>query len=54
MPSHDPAGTVAESGSPNAPALVLIHGYAAPTAWWNPLVLLLAKTHDGVIDAEPC
>lgn len=42
----------AEHRSPGAPALVLIHGYAAPTAWWNPLILLLAKKH-GALGAEP-
>ncbi|HKE75550.1 MAG TPA: alpha/beta fold hydrolase [Acidimicrobiales bacterium] len=33
---------VVEEGEPDAPALVLIHGSAGSTAWWDPVVPALA------------
>jgi pimeloyl-ACP methyl ester carboxylesterase len=35
---------VVEDGRPSAPALVLIHGTAGSTAWWDPIVPALAET----------
>jgi len=36
---------VVEDGKPGAPALLLIHGTAASTAWWDPVVPRLAGAH---------
>jgi pimeloyl-ACP methyl ester carboxylesterase len=36
---------VSQDGPCEAPALVLIHGLAASTRWWDALVPLLARTH---------
>src|SRR5262249_60052269 len=33
---------VAEDGTPGAPAVLLIHGTGASTAWWDPVVAPLA------------
>jgi pimeloyl-ACP methyl ester carboxylesterase len=35
---------VVEDGNPDAPALLLIHGSAGSTAWWDPVVPALAGT----------
>jgi len=35
---------VVEDGDPDAPALLLIHGSAGSTAWWDPVVPALART----------
>jgi pimeloyl-ACP methyl ester carboxylesterase len=35
---------VVEDGTPGAPALLLIHGTAGSTAWWDPVVPALAGT----------
>jgi pimeloyl-ACP methyl ester carboxylesterase len=34
---------VVQDGEPSAPAVLLIHGTAASTAWWDPVVPLLAS-----------
>lgn len=36
---------VVEDGKPGAPALLLIHGTAGSTAWWDPVVPLLASDY---------
>jgi pimeloyl-ACP methyl ester carboxylesterase len=36
---------VVEDGPPSAPALLLIHGFAGSTVWWDPLVPELAQHH---------
>ncbi|GLZ15619.1 alpha/beta hydrolase [Actinomadura sp. NBRC 104425] len=36
---------VRQDGPRDAPALVLIHGLAGSTRWWDPLVPMLAKSH---------
>jgi pimeloyl-ACP methyl ester carboxylesterase len=36
---------VVEDGAPGAPALLLIHGTGACTAWWDPVVPALAGAH---------
>src|SRR5512132_2516482 len=36
---------VVEDGKPGAPALLLIHGLAASTAWWDPVVPRLAGAY---------
>jgi pimeloyl-ACP methyl ester carboxylesterase len=36
---------VAEDGKPGAPALLLIHGTGASTAWWDPVVPTLAGAY---------
>jgi pimeloyl-ACP methyl ester carboxylesterase len=36
---------VTQDGPRDAPALVLIHGLAASTRWWDDLVPLLARSH---------
>ncbi|UFQ19079.1 MULTISPECIES: alpha/beta fold hydrolase [Streptomyces] len=35
----------AENDSPDAPALVLIHGLTGSPDWWGPVVPVLARTH---------
>src|SRR5512139_1795219 len=35
---------VVENGNPDAPAMLLIHGSAGSTAWWHPVVPVLAGT----------
>jgi len=35
---------VVEDGRASAPALLLIHGTAGSTAWWDPIVPVLAET----------
>ncbi|QEV21180.1 alpha/beta fold hydrolase [Streptomyces alboniger] len=48
MRNHDTKNTevhVTASGPPDAPALVLIHGLAGSTAWWDPVVPALARAH---------
>src|SRR6266581_6417838 len=37
---------VAENGKPGAPAVLLIHGTAACTAWWDPVVPALAGAYN--------
>jgi len=36
---------VLQDGDPEAPALLLIHGLGASTAWWDPVVPALARTY---------
>jgi pimeloyl-ACP methyl ester carboxylesterase len=36
---------VARSGPPNAPAVVLLHGTAGSTAWWDPVLPALGDRH---------
>jgi len=36
---------VVEDGEPSAPALLLIHGTAGSTVWWEPIVPVLADTY---------
>lgn len=36
---------VRQDGPRDAPALVLIHGLAGSTRWWNPVVPILARSH---------
>jgi pimeloyl-ACP methyl ester carboxylesterase len=36
---------VVENGPPSAPALLLIHGFASSTIWWDSLVPELAQHH---------
>ncbi|WP_084316947.1 alpha/beta fold hydrolase [Actinospica robiniae] len=36
---------VLEDGEPGAPTLLLIHGLGACTAWWDPVVPTLARSH---------
>ena len=36
---------VVENGPPSAPALLLIHGFASSTVWWDSLVPELAQHH---------
>jgi pimeloyl-ACP methyl ester carboxylesterase len=36
---------VSQDGPRDAPALVLIHGFAGSTRWWDPLVPMLARSH---------
>ncbi|MEQ4302088.1 alpha/beta fold hydrolase [Plantactinospora sp. B6F1] len=36
---------VRQDGPPDAPALVLVHGLAGSTHWWDPLVPMLARSH---------
>ena len=36
---------VLEDGKPSAPALLLIHGTGASTAWWDPVVPQLAGAY---------
>jgi pimeloyl-ACP methyl ester carboxylesterase len=36
---------VRQDGPRDAPALVLIHGLAGSTRWWDPLVPMLARSH---------
>ncbi|AZM58030.1 alpha/beta hydrolase [Streptomyces sp. WAC 01529] len=48
MRNHDTMSTevhVTASGPPDAPALVLIHGLAGSTAWWDPVTPALARAH---------
>ncbi|MGW0533370.1 alpha/beta fold hydrolase [Streptomyces sp. NPDC003032] len=44
MRSHDPTD-ITESGPADAPALVLLHGLAGSTAWWDAVVPELARAH---------
>src|SRR5215469_648722 len=36
---------VVEDGKPGAPAVLLIHGTAASTTWWDPMIPALAGAH---------
>jgi pimeloyl-ACP methyl ester carboxylesterase len=36
---------VAEDGTPGAPAVLLIHGTAASTTWWDPVIAALAGAY---------
>ena len=36
---------VVQDGKPGAPALLLIHGTAASTAWWDPVIPRLAGAY---------
>ncbi len=36
---------VVQNGSPDAPAVLLIHGFAASTPWWDPVVPRLADAY---------
>ncbi|WP_285777694.1 alpha/beta fold hydrolase [Microtetraspora sp. NBRC 13810] len=36
---------VRQDGPRDAPALVLVHGLAGSTSWWDPLVPMLARSH---------
>ena len=36
---------VREDGPPNAPAIVLLHGFAGSIHWWNGVAPLLARSH---------
>ena len=41
----DAALHIRQDGEPGAPALLLIHGLGACTAWWDPVVPALARSH---------
>src|SRR5260370_28507067 len=43
---------VVEDGEPGAPAVLLIHGLAASTAWWDPVIPTLAGARP-LIRADP-
>jgi pimeloyl-ACP methyl ester carboxylesterase len=45
LPLDGGAIHVSQDGPRNGPALVLIHGLAASTRWWDALVPLLARSH---------
>lgn len=45
VPLGDQAMYVVQDGAPGAPVLLLIHGLGASTAWWDPVVPLLASTY---------
>jgi pimeloyl-ACP methyl ester carboxylesterase len=45
VPSGSEAMYVVQDGAPDAPVLVLIHGFGASTAWWEPIVPYLAQSH---------
>ena len=36
---------VTENGPPDAPAVLLIHGFAGSSAWWNPVVPMLQQRY---------
>lgn len=45
VPVGSEAMYVVQDGALDAPALVLIHGFGASTAWWEPIVPDLARSH---------
>jgi pimeloyl-ACP methyl ester carboxylesterase len=45
VPPHGENIYVRQDGPRNAPALLLIHGLAGSTHWWDPLVPMLAKSY---------